>query len=335
MKVGLLLPLTGPHADLGLALQNAAQMAVFDDASAPITLMPRDTGEDPQQAVRAFQELAAQGASLVIGPLFAGQVSAIKPIAQQQKLPLLAFSNDSSLAAPGVYLLGYSPAQQVARVTGFACAKGSRRFAALLPNNGYGNLVNDALQDAMRRCSGAGLDVKRYDAAGDGLARGLQDIAAQRQLIDTLALAAPADAFAATPLPLALDGRHIRLLGTALWNETAQAGRQAPTLVGGWFAMPDGGDRDRFTRNYQAAYGSAPPALASLAYDAVALAGALERQPAAQRNLNSTTGYKGVDGIFRLLPDGTVERGLSVSRITATGRDVLDRAPASFAGATH
>lgn len=336
MKVGLLLPLSGAHASLGQALQNAAQMAVFDDNGARLELMPRDSGDTPQQAAAALQDLQARGVSLVVGPLFAPQVAAVKPLAASHNLPLLALSNDMSQAAPGAYLLGFAPPAQIMRVSDFACAQGSKAFVALLPNGPYGDIVSTALQASVQRCSGANLKQRRYDGGGAPFTSALQEVAGTRQLFDTLILAEPASQLQGAALPTALDGRHVRLIGTGLWDDDG-AGRTAPSLVGGWFAAPGGGDRQRFNRNYVAFYGAAPPRLAALAYDAVALAAALQKRnlqpdPA---NLTNPVGYMGVDGIFRLLPDGTVERGLAVNRITATGRDVIDPAPARFSPETH
>ncbi len=336
MKVGLLLPLSGSRAALGQALQNAAQMAVFDDNGAQLDLMARDSGDTPEQAARAAQDLLGKNVSIIVGPLFAQQVAAVKPIAAARNIPLLALSNDMSQAASGTYLLGFAPGPQITRAADFACAQGSKRFVALLPSGGYGDVVNQALQASAHRCSGASLAMRRYDPGTDQLARQLQETANAREQIDTLVLAEPLDSFKAASLPTALDGRHVRLLGTSLWDD-AQAGRVAPSLTGGWFAMPDGGDRTRFERNYQAAYGTQPPRLAALAYDAVALAAALQKRnlkPEAA-NLTNPVGFMGVDGIFRLLPDGTVERGLSVNRIAANGREILDRAPASFSPPSH
>ncbi len=336
MKVGLLLPLSGQHAALGQALQNAAQMAIFDDNGARLSLLPRDSGDTPQQAAAALQDLQARGVSLVVGPLFATQVVAVKPIAAKSGLPLLALSNDMSQAASGTYLLGFAPPAQVMRVSDFACAQGSKAFVALLPNGTYGDVVGKALQTSVQRCSGASLKQRRYDGGGAPFASALQDIAGTRQLFDTLVLAEPASQLQGAVLPTALDGRHVRLLGTGLWDEDG-IGRTAPSLVGGWFAAPSGGDRQRFNRDYLAFYGAPPPRLAALAYDAVALAAALQKRNLKPdlTNLTNPVGYMGVDGIFRLLPDGTVERGLAVSRITGGGRDIINPAPASFSSSTH
>lgn len=332
LKVGLLLPLSGARADVGQALQNAAQLAVFDDNSAAIELMPRDTGDSPQQALEAFKQLADSGVQLVVGPLFAPQVAAVKTEALRRKVAVLALSNDTKVAGSGIYVLGFAPQDQVSRVTGLACAQNSRRFAALLPDSAYGALVAQSLQQAVERCGGANLTLKRYAAGTAQLGRQLEELAQQRQMLDTLFLAEAPAALRNTAFPSALDGRHTRLLGTALWAEEG-AGRAVPALIGGWYAAPEGGDRARFQRQYQQAYAAPAPAIASLAYDAVALAAALQKRGIKPDNsaLTSPSGFMGVDGAFRLRADGTAERAFAVNRVAFGGRDILDPAPTSFA----
>jgi branched-chain amino acid transport system substrate-binding protein len=332
LKVGLLLPLSGARADVGQALQNAAQLAVFDDNGAAIELLPRDTGDTPQQALDAFKQLADSGVKLVVGPLFAPQVAAVKAEALRRDVAVLALSNDTKVAGSGIYVLGFAPQDQVSRVTSFACAQNSRRFAGLLPDSAYGELVAQSLRQAVQRCGGANLSLKRYAAGTTQIGRQLEELATQRQMIDTLFLAEAPAALRNTAIPSALDGRHVRLLGTALWAEDG-AGRAVPALIGGWYAAPEGGDRARFQRSYQQAYAAPAPTIAGLAYDAVALAAALQKRgikPDAAA-LTSSSGFMGVDGAFRLRADGTAERAFAVNRVALGGRDILDPAPTSFA----
>ena len=110
-----------------------------------------------------------------------------------------------------------------------------------------------------------------------------------------------------------------------------------PGVQGGWFAMPDPGLYAQFQSRYQTAYGSQPVAVAGLAYDGIAAIGALARRsngaPITRDALTQSAGYAGVSGIFRLLPNGTNERGLAVATIRGGQVVVIDSAPRSFGGA--
>lgn len=131
-----------------------------------------------------------------------------------------------------------------------------------------------------------------------------------------------------------LNGRTVRILGTGAWDEPGI--NQEPTLIGGWFAAPPPEGRAAFVEKYRGAYGEAPPRLASLAYDATALAAVLARSLGNERFtadiLTLPNGFMGTDGLFRFRQDGVVERGLAVIEVTPDGTRVISDAPQSFIG---
>jgi ABC-type branched-subunit amino acid transport system substrate-binding protein len=130
------------------------------------------------------------------------------------------------------------------------------------------------------------------------------------------------------------DPQKIRMLGTGLWDDLDTA-QQAPLVVGGWYAAPDAIGRQNFVAAYKATYNEDPPRLATLAYDATALAAVLAKRGARfdTAALTNPNGFAGLDGIFRLKPTGEVERGLAVLEVTPTGPRDVDSAPPCFAAA--
>ena len=109
-------------------------------------------------------------------------------------------------------------------------------------------------------------------------------------------------------------------------------------LDGAWFAAPSPSARRAFEKRYGDVYGIKPLRLASLAYDATALAAILARSsfdetgaPSYDYNaLTNPNGFSGVDGIFRFRPDGISERGLAVLEFQNGSIKVVDEAPETF-----
>ena len=109
-------------------------------------------------------------------------------------------------------------------------------------------------------------------------------------------------------------------------------------MVGGWFAAPERSGWEAWASRYRELYGETPPRLASLAYDATALAAVLA-QEASQTgaapdysldDLTDPNGFAGVDGIFRLRGDGSTERGLAVLQLQRNAIELRETAPTSF-----
>ena len=129
-----------------------------------------------------------------------------------------------------------------------------------------------------------------------------------------------------------LDTKRVQLLGTGLW-EDAQIFSN-PQLEGAWYAGPDSTGFRNFSGRYRNRYGQDPARTASLAYDAVALVAALVKTHGKQRFseqvLTNSSGFTGIDGLFRFRPDGTNQRGLAVLRVTSTGGQIVSPPPKSF-----
>ena len=328
-RVALLLPLSGPNRQLGQAMLNAAQMALFDQGDPGIELLPRDTGGTAAGAAEAARSAVAQGARALAGPLTLTETAGAAPAVRSGRVSMLAFTNDASQAGGGVWVLGLTPSEQAERITAAAAAAGARRFGLLAPADELGRRLSTGMQT---RLSALGLPPPvavlrppRGDAAGAA-----RELAAQAgpEGLDAVLLGetgAAAKAAAAT-LAAALPTPP-RLLGTALWTgDTALAGE--PALADAWFPAPDPAARSGFESRYMTTFGERPPRIAAVAYDATALAGRAARMgspPVGEAMM-------GADGPIRLLPGGVAQRGLAIYALDASGQPRLVQ-PASVPGA--
>src|SRR5947208_8036631 len=164
VKVALLLPLSaqGNAGPTALSLRNAAEMALAEFNNPDIQLLVKDDGGSAAGAQQAAQQALAEGAEIILGPLFAQAVGAAGQVARQRGIPVIAFSTDAGVAAPGVYLLSFLPESEVNRVVAYAAAQGKRSFAALIPDNAYGTVVQAALQQAVANHGGRVVVMERY-----------------------------------------------------------------------------------------------------------------------------------------------------------------------------
>lgn len=355
VKVALLVPLSGRSADVGEALMNAAQLALFDIGADSFELMPRDTKGTAAGAAGAAQAAIHEGAQMILGPLFAEEVRAAAPVAGAANINMVAFTTDWKQAGGTTFVMGFMPFGQVRRVVDFAASKGLRRFGVIAPQGEYGDAVLSAYQAAAQRAGVTTIDLIRFHPGDTNLSAPMQSFSKidMRKLPNGTIAPSPFDAVF---LPAGgsdaqgianllsyheLDPAQIRRLGTGLWDDPALI--RETSLNGGWFAAPDPAARRNFEVKYQNAYGNTPPRLASLGYDATALAAVLaktgqkkSRVPAFTRAaMTNPNGFSGIDGIFRFRNDGLAERGLAILEIRNGQLTVIDPAPKTFQGGTQ
>jgi ABC-type branched-subunit amino acid transport system substrate-binding protein len=341
IRVGLILPLSAP-GNAGVAAQsmkNAAEMALAEFKEPNIQLLVKDDTGKPQGAQAAAQQAIEEGAEIIIGPLFAQSVSAVGSVARTRNIPVIAFSTDASVAARGVYLLSFLPETDVKRIVDFAITKGKRSFAALLPDNAYGAVVEAAFQQEVARRGGRVLAIEKYPLDPGRMAEPARRVAQAAGRVDSIFIPDGADAVPQVVAALAAAGvntKRVQLLGTGLWDDPRIF--STPALDGGWFAAPESTGFRNFSSRYKARYQSDPVRTATLAYDAVALVAALVKSQGPQRFseqvLTNSSGFAGIDGVFRFRADGTNERGLSVLRVAPGGPQVVSPAPHSFSPGT-
>jgi branched-chain amino acid transport system substrate-binding protein len=341
IRVALILPLSaGGNAGVaGQAMRNAAEMALAEFNSPNIQLLVKDDGGSADGARLAAQQALDEGAELILGPLFAQSVSIVGQIARSRNVPVIAFSTDANVATRGVYLLSFLPESDVARIVQYAASTGKRSYAALIPDNPYGTVVEAAFKQDVARRGGQIAALERYPHDKAAMAAPVRNVAQALARADALFIPDGGDALPDIAQALVANGvntKRIQLLGTGLWDDPRAF--QTPALDGGWYAAPDGAGYRNFANRYAARFKQQPVRTATLAYDAVALVAALVKTQGPQRFsfevLTNPSGFSGIDGLFRFRPDGTNERGLAVLRATASGPQVIAPPPRSFGGAS-
>lgn len=332
-RVALLLPLSGSNAPLGRQMQEAAQLAVFDNADQTFQLITKDTRSTPAGAAAAAEAAVNEGARLIVGPLTAAETAAVAPRALPRGVQMLSLSNDRGVSQTGVWTMGHTPQGQMAALIGYARSRGLSRYALLVPNNPFGLAVEDSVRGqgvtivANERYDGTPVEaVQRLGAVGGFDALVLPDL--------------PSGLLVIGPLlgQNNISTASVRLLGSQFIETDGRVARE-PTLQGAWFAAPPSDVRGEFERRYRGAYGRAPPRLATLAYDAVALAAVLAKAPGgadfSQAALTNPAGFGGMDGVFRLREDGTTERSYAIYEVSAGGTRMIEPGRRSFADATR
>jgi ABC-type branched-subunit amino acid transport system substrate-binding protein len=347
----------------------SSQMAVFEFREPSLELLPYDTRGDAEGAERAAKLAVLDGAALILGPLLASSVRAIAPLAAGANVPIVTFSSDSRVAGGGTYVMGFAPELEVQRILGHAVAHGAQRFAVLAPDDAYGTAVVAAAQ-TMAAANGAtiaaiemyspktrdfGAVVNRLAKtaqsrrpalrAASGAGRASTPTAGHAEMpgeagrppVDAVLIADGGERLRAVASHLPAVGLAlptVRILGTGAWDEPTVGSE--PALVGGWFAAPAPRFRREFEQSYQAAFGTSPARLATLAFDATAIAVVVAREHSrgipVDTVINDQSGFIGRDGLFRFDAAGLADRRLAVLEVQRQGVAVVSEPQLSFVG---
>ncbi|MBA3908307.1 MAG: penicillin-binding protein activator [Rhodobacter sp.] len=345
VQVALLVPSGSGQAQdelFGQSLENAARLAIADLSGVKINLKVYKTGGSPAQATSLAKQAVDEGAQVILGPFYSEEANAAGVAVANSGVSVLAFSNNAAIAGGNVFVLGQTFDNTARRLASYAVRNGKSRVLIVYDRNVAGEVGKTAIERGVSAAGGSVVGVTSYEFSQNGIVQAASGIVGTARSSGATALFLTADTAGALPLLSQLlvdngiDRSSTQFIGLTRWD-IPPATLALPGVQGGWFAMPDPGLQAQFQSRYQAAYGSSPVAVAGLAYDGIAAIGALARstkgEPVSRSALTQPAGFAGVSGIFRLLPNGTNERGLAVAAIRDGQVVVVDPAPRSFAGA--
>lgn len=345
VQIALLTPSgSGQASDelLARSLENAARMAISDLGGTQIDLRVYGTAGQPAQAAAMASKAVAEGAQIIMGPVFAQEANAAGLAVVASGVNVLAFSNNTDIAGNNVFVLGPTFDNTAARLAAFSVRQGKANIMIVHDKNTAGELGRAAIQRGVSIAGGTVVATGSYEFSQNGVVSAAPVIAANARSAGAQAIFMTADTAGALPLIsqlLADNGMGpsvTQFIGLTRWDIPA-ATLALPGVQGGWFAMPDPALYAQYQARYQASFSEPPHPISGLAYDGVAAIGALLRNagpgPIPAASLTQGAGFVGVNGIFRLRADGTNERGLAIAQIQNGQAVVIEAAPRSFGGA--
>ncbi len=330
-RIALLVPLSGKNAGIGQSLANATTMALLDTKAENIRMTSYDTAKG---VTIAAQNAIRDGNKLIIGPLLSDNVVATANIARPAGVPILSFSNDSSVAGNNVFILGHIPSQSIERVVDYARSKGMTRFVGLVPNGVYGQRASSTLLRKVKDVGGTVVSIQTFNRDSQSIEAATKKLA-QNGEFEAVLLADNGDmAIKAAPYIRKNASGTAKILGTDLWNTSSNLAG-APSMRGAWFASVSDALYKQYADRYRARYGAAPFRLSSLGYDSVLLTVKVARNwkvgsPFPINQLTDKGGFIGLDGVFRFMPNGVSQRALEVQEIRTGSFAVIDPAPKGF-----
>jgi len=343
VQVAVLLPISSEDARvrvLAVSAEQAARMAMEDLAgSVDMEVRVYDTAGIDLQAAEMGLLAVQDGAEVIVGPLFAGAANAVGLAVASSGISVLSLSNNVDIAGGNVYVLGHTFQNTADRLVAYALGQGKSRALIVHANNVSGQAGSDAIEKALSYRGSVAAGIEKYEFTQQDVVEAMTRVSERNELVEADIVFLTADYDGGLPLIAQLlpeagvDPEVVQFAGLSQWDILPSA-YHLPGIQGGWFAMPSPIRTEQFRARFKSVYGIAPHPLATIAYDGVAAVGASvatgNRNALNKKGLTLTGGFQGAAGIFRLLKDGTIERGLAVATIVGKKVFVLEVAPRSF-----
>lgn len=344
VRVALLVPGGSAQpgdAVLASSLENAARLAMSDLDGVRVDLRVYDTAGEAQTAAAAATRAVNEGARIILGPVYAQSANAVGVALADRNVNVLSFSNNTDIAGGNVFVLGQTFRNTANRLVRYAVEQGRGNIMIVHDRNVSGEAGAEAIRRAAAANGATIAGQESYEFSQNGVVAAVPTIVETAQGSEAQAIFFTADTSGALPLLTQLlsergiDPARTQYIGLTRWD-IPPGTLELPGVQGGWFALPDPGLTQAFSQRYEASFGQPPHPIAGLAYDGIAAIGALvaqgNRDALSTSALTQPQGFAGVNGIFRLLPDGTNTRGLAVAEIQNSQVVVIDPAPRSFGG---
>ncbi len=325
--------------ELAASMENSARLAIGDLGADTLNLKIYNTNGSVEGAVGATQNALADGADVILGPVFKDAALETARIASQNDVPVFSFSNDPSIVAGNLFVLGHTFENSADRILQYAMSQGRGRVLSVHARNQQGLTGQQAIADASAR---TGADVKvsiSYEFSQIGVVESIVQIVDAASLTEADLIVFTADTAGALSLlgqllpEAGIDTEKVKFAGLTRWDIPA-SNLSNKGLQGGWFPLPDPNLTASYGYRYQYTYGDPPHPLAGLAYDGVVVANALLAEARDQSRvaaLKSPNGFIGATGPFRFRQDGRIERSLAVAEVRSNRPQIISQAPQSFA----
>jgi branched-chain amino acid transport system substrate-binding protein len=311
IKIGFLAPLTGPHADEGKALLQAAQLAIEDEAASPLpegrrlSIVARDQsglwGRSSNEIVHLVYE---DQAVAIVTSLDGGSAHLAEQVANKVGIPVVTLSTDpttTQINLPWIFRLGPTDTQQARAFARDIYVARKLKQVILIAEKGHdGRVGGEQFQKAARELNAPPVIQLAIDPADWNPDSVVSQIMAQKP--EALVFWTGHETAAGLVPPLR---RAIPTAPVYLCRETAQ-GRSDRDQANIWIVtsrLAGGPLRQSFEKRYRARAGALPTPAGAQAYDAVRLlAAALRRSGPNRARLRDALAvlpsYAGASGVI-------------------------------------
>ena len=351
--LGVVLPLSGLYQPFGEKALQGIQLAIKEidvPGKTPlISLVVRDSKEDPAETEKAVEELVRQEKTIaIIGVLLSSTVERAAKRCQQLRVPLITLSQKEPLSVKGdfVFQNSLTPSVQVESLAAFAIRELElRTFSVFYPNSPYGHHFKNLFTQEVTRRGGKITGSVAYQEDQIDFSQEIKTFfkikstprddsrkTKEEEYVPTLlvdALFIPDSYDRAGQIMIQLDYYNVKgmtYLGTNAWNNPgllSAAGKLAEgaILVDAFSKTNPSPSSEHFVKEFRKTYSREPGTLEALSYEAAELVREILRAKSVsspiqlKEEIHRVQNFQGACGLKAFNEDGKMIRTLSILRV--------------------
>ena len=171
LKVGLIVPLSGKHQEIGKSVLNSIRLALSKINDDQIEIFPKDNNSNPERTLFAAKQLEKEGIRIVIGPIFHQNLIYLEEV---QNLTFLSLSNKTKIIPKNVITIGVNANSQISAIVNFIKKENLNKTIVLVPKSNF----EDELRNALVKSKYEFMNIYSYDVEPNKLTPLIKQITA-------------------------------------------------------------------------------------------------------------------------------------------------------------
>jgi len=348
IKIAVLTPYGAQEKKLsyiGKSLRDAAFLAKQDLGSLNFQLKIYDTEGREDISIDSVHSAINDGANIIVGPFLPETTKAISTVSKSKGIRVISFSNDLTVAGNNIFIIGDTSVNRAEKLIKYSLEQKKYRFGIISPINKKYNELENSIRDKISRNGGIETFSIHYTEELENLSEIAKEVREKAINTNTDAIIFTDDpnkkisllAAELQDITNSTEKGKIQIIGLSRWDLSSSILSES-SLQGSWVAIPDTRFRAIYEKRFVKKFGYRPHLKSSLAYDAIALVGALIRKrdieqsyyPFNTNEILNSNGFIGIDGIFRFKSDRTTEKELAIATIERSQPNILKLSPNKF-----
>ena len=145
IKIGLLVPITGQHSEIGKSIIKSIRLAINKIDNPLIEILPRDTQSNPSITLRRAKELNEIGVKIIIGPVFNKNLIYLDEI---KDVIFLSLTNKIINNPKNIISTGINSESQFNTISKFQKINEIEKTIILIPKVNYKEEIEKAIQQS-------------------------------------------------------------------------------------------------------------------------------------------------------------------------------------------